>query len=64
MSPSQTEEVRKRNIKMFAWTQVNVLLEKRKHGMLSWQMSKLGLVTKTVLHLLIKIVKNEDLHSV
>lgn len=64
MSPSQTEEVGKRNIKMFAWTQVNVLLKKRKHGMLSWQMSKLGLVTKTVLLLLIKIVKNEDLHSV
>lgn len=40
MSPSQAEEVGKRNIKMFAWTQVNVLLKKRKHGVLSWQMSK------------------------
>lgn len=64
MSPSQTEEVGKRNIKMFAWTQVNVLLKKRKHDVLSWQMSKLGLITKTLILLLIKIVKNEDLHSV
>ena len=45
MSPSQTEEAEKGNIKMFAWTQVNVLLKKRKHDVLSWQMSKLGLIT-------------------
>ena len=30
MSPSQTEEVEKGNIKMFTWMQVNVLLKKRK----------------------------------
>lgn len=47
MSPSQTEEVEKGNIKMLAWTQVNVLLRKRKHDVLSWQMSNLGLITKT-----------------
>ena len=45
MSPSQTEEVEKGNIKMFTWMQVNVLLTKRKHDVLSWQMSKLDLIT-------------------
>lgn len=30
MSPSQTEEVENGNMKLFAWTQLNVLLKKKK----------------------------------